>query len=166
MNAGCYGFEVKDKLISVETVDLNGNVKTYLKSECNFEYRKNNLPKDLIFISSIFDGSEKKSKEEIEKKFKENLEKRKASQPTGVKTCGCTFKNPEGYSAWKLIKEAGFQGIEFNGAKMSEKHANFMVNFDTDRSSTLEKLGKEIQEKVKENTGINLEWEIQRIGEK
>jgi len=166
MNAGCYGSEIKDKLVNIDTVDLNGNEKTYLNKECNFEYRNNNLPKDLIFVSAIFDGSEKSSKEKIEKSFKEKSEKRKLSQPIGNKTCGCTFKNPEGLSAWRLIQEAGFQGLEVNGAKMSEKHANFMVNTGTARSSDLEDLGEKIQEKVKQDTGVNLEWEVQRVGDR
>ena len=166
MNAGCYGSEIKDKLISVDTIDLEGNEKTYSNKECNFEYRKNNLPKNLIFVSAIFDGSEKSSKEKIEASFKEKLEKRKSSQPVGVKTCGCTFKNPEGHSAWKLIQGTGFQGVDFNGAKMSEKHASFMINTGNATSSDLESLGEKIQKKVKEDTGINLEWEIQRVGEK
>lgn len=166
MNAGCYNNEIKDKLISIETIDLDGNTKIYLNQECNFEYRKNNLPENLIFVSAIFNGNQTNTKEEIEKSFQEKTTKRKNSQPIGKKTGGCTFKNPETTPAWKLIKEVGMQNKEINGAKMSEKHANFMINTGKATSTDLENLGELIRKKVKKNTGIDLEWEIKIVGEK
>jgi UDP-N-acetylmuramate dehydrogenase len=166
MNAGCYGSEIKDKLISVNAVDLDGNEIIYTNKECNFEYRNNKLPKNLVFISAIFKTDKKESERIIEANFKEMLKKRKLSQPTNVKTCGCTFKNLENYPAWKLIKEAGCQGLEINGAEMSDKHANFMINSGNASASDLENLGEKVRECVKKHSGITLEWEICRVGEK
>lgn len=163
-NAGCYGSEVKDVLISVEAMDLRGNIKTFTNKDCNFEYRKNNLPKDLIFIKATFDASKNKEPEEIEQEFLAMQEKRKNSQPYGVKTCGSTFKNPTEKPAWKIVQELGYQNKEINNAVMSLKHANFMVNMGNAKAKDLENLGNTIIKDAKEKLNINLEWEIKIIG--
>ena len=165
-NAGCNGSEIKDLLIDVDVIDVNGNTKTYKAEECNFEYRKNNLPNDLIFIKARLKASNKKDAQEIQKTYDEMLEKRKASQPIGVKTCGSTFKNPKEKPAWKVIQELGFQNKEIEGAKMSEKHANFMVNTGTATSKSLENLGEMIKKEALEKQNIQLEWEVKIIGKK
>lgn len=163
-NAGCYGSEIKDFLISVEAIDFNGNIHKFSNKDCNFQYRKNNLPENLIFTKVFLKADTKKEKNEIEKTFNEMLEKRLNSQPHGVKTCGSTFKNPTEKPAWKIIQELGYQNKEINGAKMSEKHANFMINTGKARAVDLENLGNLIIKEAKERQNINLEWEIKIIG--
>lgn len=165
-NAGCYGSEIKDFLISVETIDFGGVIHSFTNEDCRFEYRKNNLPDDSIFTKVVLKADIRKSKEEIEKIYKEMLDKRLTSQPHGVKTCGSTFKNPIEKPAWKIIQELGYQNKEINGAKMSEKHANFMINTGTTTATDLENLGNMIIKEAKEKQNIKLEWEIKIIGEK
>lgn len=165
-NAGCYGGEIGNVLLSVEAVDFSGNVKTFTAKECNFEYRKNNLPNDLIFTRAKFKITGHKPKEEIENQQKENLEKRNNSQPMGEKTCGSTFKNMPERPAWKVVQELGYQGKEINGAKMSEKHANFMINTGKAKAADLEKLVELIKNEAKLKMGIDLEPEIKIIGNK
>ena len=163
-NAGCYGSEIKDFLISVEAIDFNGNIHNFSNEDCNFQYRKNNLPENLIFTKVFLKADIKKEKKEIEKIFNEMIEKRLNSQPHGVKTCGSTFKNSTEKPAWKIIQELGYQNKEINGAKMSEKHANFMINTGKTRAVDLENLGNLIIKEAKEKQGIDLEWEIRIIG--
>lgn len=163
-NAGCYNCEIKDMLVSIDAIDFDGNLKTYTAKDCNFEYRKNNLPENLIFISAVLKAENKKSRNDIENIYNEMMQKRMASQPHGVKTCGSTFKNPTEKPAWKIIQELGYQNKEINGAKMSEKHANFMVNTGTATAKSLEDLGDMICHEAKEKQGIKLEWEIKKIG--
>lgn len=165
-NAGCYGSEIKDFLVSIDAIDFDGNVKNYKNEDCNFEYRKNNLPQDLIFIKAYLKADTFNTKENIEKKYNEFLEKRKNSQPIGEKTCGSTFKNPVEKPAWKIIQELGYQNKEINGAKMSEKHANFMINTGIATAKSLEDLGELIKKEAKEKQNIDLEWEIKIIGKK
>ena len=163
-NAGCYGSEIKDFLISVEAIDFNGNIHNFSNKDCNFQYRKNNLPENLIFTKAFLKADTKKEKNEIEKTFNEMVEKRLNSQPHGVKTCGSTFKNPTEKPAWKIIQELGYQNKEINGAKMSEKHANFMINTSKAKAIDLENLGNLIIKEAKEKQNIDLEWEIRIIG--
>jgi len=165
-NAGCYGSETKDILISVTAIDLNGNIKVFSKEECNFEYRKNNLPSDLIFIKAILKADTKKSMADIENTYNEMIQKRNSSQPQGVKTCGSTFKNMPDMPAWKIVQQLGYQGKEINGAKMSEKHANFMVNTGTATAKNLEELGEMIRVDAKNKLNLDLEWEIKIIGKR
>ncbi len=165
-NAGCYGSEIKDILLSVDSLDLNGNFKNFSLDECNFQYRKNGLPHDLIFTKAYFKAANKDSKKNIEEKYSEMILKRNTTQPQGVKTCGSTFKNSPEKPAWKIIQELGYQGKEINGAKMSEKHANFMVNTGVATADSLEQLGESIRRDAKEKQNINLEWEIKIIGKK
>ena len=163
-NAGCYGSEIKDFLISIEAIDFSGNIHNFSNKDCNFQYRKNNLPENLIFTKAFLKADTKKEKNEIEKTFNEMVEKRLNSQPHGVKTCGSTFKNPTEKPAWKIIQELGYQNKEINGAKMSEKHANFMINTGNARATDLENLGNLIIKEAKEKQNIDLEWEIRIIG--
>lgn len=165
-NAGCYGVEIKDLLIKVEAIDFEGNIKTFTREECSFEYRKNNLPQNLIFTKAFLKADTKKNKEEIEKTYNEMIEKRLSSQPHGVKTCGSTFKNLLDKPVWKVIQELGYQDKEINGAKMSEKHANFMVNTGTATADSLEKLGELIKKEAKEKLNTDLDWEIKIVGKK
>lgn len=163
MNAGCYGSEVKDILLGIRTVNLNGEMRYFSKEECDFSYRNNNLPEDLIFLEAIFDSSNYKSVDNIDITFKQMLEKKLKTQPTGEKTCGSTFKNPSGISAWKVIKDLGLSGYNYNGARFSEKHANFLIN-NNSNPKNIEELIKMAQEKAMSKFGIELELEIKIIG--
>jgi len=165
MNSGCYGEDISKILLSVQVMNLSGKIKVIYSSDINFFYRGSNLDKDLIFISATFKGK-KDEKVNIEKKRKTLLEKKKLDQPTQVKTCGSTFKNPENNKAWKLIKESGCAGMKVGEAHISEKHCNFFVNNGNAKSSDLENLIKSVKDKVSKKTGINLELEIQIIGKK
>ena len=162
MNAGCYGMCIKDILLDIETIDLNGNIKTYSVEECNMEYRKNNLPNDLIFLGATFKKTSHLDKKTIESNFKELLMKKISSQPINEKTCGSTFKNLEDISAWKVVKELGFQGVDYNGVRMSEKNANFLIN-SNGNSTKIENLIRLIQEKARKERHIELELEIKII---
>ena len=156
----------KDILISIDAVDFNGNLKNFKVEDCNFQYRKNNLPQNLIFVKAYFKADIKDSKDNIESKYNEMIIKRNSTQPQGVKTCGSTFKNPPDKPAWKIIQELGYQDKEINGAKMSEKHANFMINTGTATANSLEELGELIKKDAKNKQNIDLEWEIKIIGKK
>ena len=166
MNAGCYGAEIKDVLIGIKTVDLAGHVKYFSVEECGFKYREINLSTDLIFLEAEFKITEKKSKNEIEETFKANLKKREDTQPYYENTCGSTFKNPENIPAWKAIQELGLQGVDFNGVKFSEKHANFLVNYNNATSTDIENLIDTAIDRAKKEENIILESEIVIIGEK
>lgn len=165
-NAGCHGSEIKDILLDFKAIDFSGSFKIFNKNDFCFEYRKNNLSGDLIFVSATLDGSKKNDVKNIENIFNEMIEKRNNNQPIGVKTCGSTFKNPVEKPAWKIVQELGYQGKNINGIKMSEKHANFMININCEKANHLEDLGNEIIEKAKLQQGLNLEWEIKIVGER
>lgn len=164
MNAGCYGSCVANILESIKTVNFDGNVKIFSTRDCKMEYRKNNLPDNLIFLETTFNCEEVKSSEEIQKTYDEMLAKKIATQPIKEKTCGSTFKNFQDIPAWKIIQELGFQGVDFNGVKISEKHANFLVNHSSMSSTNIENLIKLIQKKAKEEKNMELELEIQILG--
>ena len=164
MNSGCYGEEISKILISVQVMDLNGNVKIIYTSDIKFAYRKCDLDSNLIFISATFKGKSD-SKNNIQKKMNNLTERKKKEQPSKIKTCGSTFKNPKNSKAWKLIKDSGCAGMKIGNAQVSEKHCNFFVNSGKASSLDLEKLINEVKKKVYEKTGINLELELQIIGE-
>lgn len=163
MNAGAYGTETKDVLISAEAIDRNGKKHILQNKDFGFKYRKNSLPNDFIFTKAYF-KAEKGDKNTIEAKIKEIREKRESTQPINLRTGGSTFANHEGYKAWELIDKAGCRGMRIGDAVISEKHCNFMVNEGSAKASDLETLGEEIKRKVKETSGIDLSWEIKRIG--
>ena len=165
MNSGCYGEDISGILISVQAMDFEGNVKIIKSSDIKFHYRGSNLDNNLIFISATFRGK-KEEKSNIEKKINDFLERKKNTQPSKIKTCGSTFKNPENKKAWQLIKESGCAGMKVGDAKISEDHCNFFVNNGKAKSDDLEKLIKKVQKKILDENGINLELEIQIIGEK
>jgi len=165
-NSGCYGTEIKDVLISVSALDFGGNLKTFTNEECNFGYRKNNLPDNLIFVECTLKADIKRNDGDIEKIYKEMLQKRISSQPQDARTCGSIFKNPPDKPAWQIIRDLGFQNKEMNGAKMSDKHANFMINTGNATSKNLEDLGELIKQEALNRFNVNLEWEIKILGEK
>ena len=165
MNSGCYGEDISKILISVQAMDLNGKIKVIYSTDIKFSYRGCNLDNNLIFISATFSGK-KNNKTNIQKKINNLIEQKKKDQPSKIKTCGSTFKNPESNKAWKLIKDSGCAGMRVGDAHMSEKHCNFFVNEGNAKSADLENLIYQVKSKVLDKTGINLELELQIIGEK
>ena len=165
MNSGCYGEDISKILLSVQAMDLDGRIKVIYASDINFSYRSCNLDDNLIFISATLKGI-KDNKEKIKKKMDDLIERKKKDQPSRIKTCGSTFKNPENNKAWKLIKDSGCAGMKFGDAHISEKHCNFFVNNGKAKSSDLENLIDQVKKEVFNKMGINLELEIQIIGEK
>ena len=165
MNSGCYGEDISKILLSVQAMDLDGRIKVIYASDINFSYRSCNLDDNLIFISATLRGT-KDTKEKIKKKMSDLIERKKKDQPSRIKTCGSTFKNPENKKAWKLIKDSGCAGMKFGGAHISEKHCNFFVNSGSAKSADLENLIHQVKKKVFNKMGINLELELQIIGEK
>ena len=165
MNSGCYGHDISKILLSVQAMDLNGNIKVIPSSKIKFHYRGSDLDNDLIFISATLKGSII-NKNEIEKKMKIFSDEKQKSQPLNIKTCGSTFKNSENKKAWELIKESGCNGMKVGDAQISEKHCNFFVNKGSANSKDLEKLIGKVKKNVFNQTGINLELELQIIGGK
>ena len=162
MNAGCFGREFKDILISIQVIDKSGNVKTIPSKDIKFEYRENNLPDDLIFLSASFKGKKAKSAEIISK-TKELKAKKDKNQPTRIKTSGSTFKNPISQTkkkVWELIRESVPLDQKFGDACISEKHCNFFVNKGNATFKDMLKLIDFVSKKVLEKTGISLEKEI------
>ena len=164
MNAGCYGFEVKDILSWVEIVDQNGNLHRLYPHELKMTYRKSVLPKGCVVVRAGF-RAEAGDNVDIQYRIQEYLQLREESQPIKGRTGGSTFKNPDSEKAWKLIDEAGCRGISIGSAKISEKHCNFMLNTGGASADELERLGEIVRQKVKEYSGKHLEWEIIRIGQ-
>ena len=165
MNSGCFGKEFKDVLLSVQVMDFKGKVYTINSKDIKFEYRKTDLPKNLIFLSASFQTS-KSNKNKIEKNILNLIERKKNSQPLRVKTGGSTFKNPLSHSkkkVWELIKESVDYQISFGDAKISEKHSNFFINSNNASFENMYNLINHVKKKVKEKTGINLELELEIV---
>ena len=165
MNTGCYGEDISKILLSVQAMDLDGKIKVIYSKDIKFSYRKCNLDNNLVFISATLRGS-KENKLNIKKKINFLVERKKKDQPSQVKTCGSTFKNPDNTKAWQLIKDSGCAGMIEGDAYISTKHCNFFVNKKNASSQDLENLIYKVKKKVFNQTGINLELEIQIIGEK
>ena len=164
MNSGCYGDDISKVLVSVQSMDFNGNIKIIQSSDIKFCYRGSSLDDNLIFISATLKGK-KNSNAEIKKKIKSFVEQKKNTQPSKIKTCGSTFKNPANMKAWQLIKNSGCVGMKIGDAQISEKHCNFFVNIGNAKSKDLEKLIYKVKDKVLNTTGTELELELQIIGE-
>ena len=162
MNAGCFGKEFKDILLSIQAIDRLGKVVTINSKDINFEYRKNDLPSDLIFLSASFKGV-KAQMNDIKKKTVFLKEKKNKSQPSKIKTSGSTFKNPISQTdkkVWELIKESVPLDQKFGDAHISNKHCNFFVNGGNATFKDMNKLIEFVSKKVLEKTGIKLEKEI------
>jgi len=165
MNSGCYGENIAKILVSVQVMDLHGRMKVIHSSDIKFFYRGCSLESNLIFISATFKGK-KSNKPNIQKKINNLTKQKNEDQPSKIKTCGSTFKNPENNKAWKLIKDSGCGGMRVGDAHISEKHCNFFINKGNAKSKDLENLIYKVKNKVLDKTGINLELELQIIGEK
>jgi len=164
MNAGCYGREVKDIFVEATAIDEKGNKITLSSADMDFEYRKAKGARDgLIFVEAVFEGT-RDDPAAIKARMDELSANREASQPIKSKTGGSTFKNPPGYKAWQLIDQAGCRGLMLGAAQVSEKHTNFLINTGEATAAELEALGEEVRKRVKEKSGVTLDWEIKRVG--
>ena len=165
MNSGCYGHDISQIFFSLKAINFSGNLKSFNKDDVKFFYRGNNLPKDLIVLSAVFEGGPL-NKREIESRQMKLINQKKESQPNKIKTCGSTFKNPQDKKAWKLIRSSNCSNLNIGGARMSSQHSNFFLNNGSATSSDIENLIEEVRTKVFLKTGINLELEIKIIGDK
>jgi UDP-N-acetylmuramate dehydrogenase len=162
MNAGAYGGETKDILIEARGVGRKGQTRTFSNADMGYSYRHSSAPEDVIFTEALFQGRAGEVAQ-ISAAMDDIARKRKASQPPN-KTCGSTFKNPPGGKAWQLIDAAGCRGLKVGGAQVSELHCNFLINLGSATAADIETLGETVRRRVKESSGIELEWEIKRIG--
>ncbi len=169
MNAGCYGRETKDVLVSAEAITRAGERVTLTNADVGFEYRRNNAPPNLIFISATFEGAAD-DPSAIEARMAEITAKREVAQPIREKTGGSTFANPDPpgtpnqRSSWKLVDAAGMRGARRGAAQVSEKHCNFLINTGEATAADIEGLGEEVRAKVLATSGVDLHWEIKRVG--
>ena len=163
MNGGAYGGEVKDILVDCDVVMRDGELATLASEELQYSYRHSELPDGAIVISARFRGRTG-DPAAIQAEMDRISASREASQPLRSKTGGSTFKNPEGQKAWQLVDEAGCRGLQIGGAQVSEKHTNFLLNLGEATSADIEALGEEVRRRVKAKSGIELQWEIQRVG--
>ncbi len=164
MNGGAYGGEVKDILVDCDVVLRSGALITLGVAQLGYTYRHSELPDGAIVVSAQFRGHPGEPGA-IQAEMDRISASREASQPLRSKTGGSTFKNPEGHKAWELVDGAGCRGLTIGGAQVSEKHTNFLINTGTATSAEIEALGEEVRRRVRENSGVELEWEIQRVGE-
>ncbi|MEO8722878.1 MAG: UDP-N-acetylmuramate dehydrogenase [Sphingobium sp.] len=163
MNGGAYGREVADILIACEVLARSGEVTTFSLPDLHYSYRHSALPDGAIVIAAIFRGHVE-SPEVIQAEMDKIAAAREASQPLRTKTGGSTFKNPDGHKAWQLVDEAGCRGLQIGGVQVSAKHTNFLINTGHASAAEIEALGEEVRKRVKDKSGIALEWEIQRVG--
>lgn len=176
MNAGCYGSYTADHLVEARVVTRAGKVETLTPEQLNFQYRHSDLPEGWVITEATFEG-ESGLPEDLHAHMTAQLKKRDETQPTKDRTAGSTFRNPAGFSstgrdddvhdlkAWKVIDDAGMRGATLGGAQMSPKHSNFLVNTGDATAADLEGLGEEVRKKVFQTSGIELHWEIMRVGE-
>ncbi len=176
MNAGCYGTYVADHLIEIRAVTRAGDLVTLSKDALKLGYRHSELPEGCVIVEAVFEGTTG-DPEELAARMDAQVKKRDETQPTTDRTAGSTFRNPAGFSstgreddvhdlkAWKVIDDAGMRGATLGGAQMSPKHSNFLVNTGEATAADLEGLGEEVRKKVFQDSGIELHWEIMRVGE-
>ena len=165
MNGGAYGTETKDVLIAARGVDRAGTILTYTNADMHFTYRHCGVGDDVIFTEALFQGREG-DPAAIAAEMDEITSKRESTQPVKSRTGGSTFKNPQGRKAWQLVDAAGCRGFVVGDAQVSELHANFLINRGNATAADIENLGEEVRRRVKDNSGVTLDWEIKRIGVK
>ena len=163
MNAGCYGSETKDRLLAAWGVDRSGERRVFTLADLAFSYRHSATPKGFVWTGAAFKGVHD-DHEAIGHRMTAITARREASQPIREKTGGSTFRNPPGFSAWRLIDEAGWRGRRVGGAMFSPHHANFLINTGDATAADLEELGEIVRDNLRDKTGIQLEWEIKRLG--
>ena len=163
MNAGAYGGETKDVLIEARGVDRRGRLRLLAMADMHYTYRHCGAPQDIIFTDALFQGAAG-DPGAIAAAMDEITESREATQPVKSRTGGSTFKNPPGQKAWQLIDAAGCRGLKIGDAQVSTLHCNFLINLGNARAADIESLGETVRARVKESSGVDLEWEIKRIG--
>lgn len=163
MNAGAYGVEMKDVVTGAKAVDTLGEIHSLGPDDFGFDYRRSGFPDDWIVFEASLKGRRGRHAD-IGRRMAFIQSERETTQPVRIATGGSTFKNPPGAKAWELIEKAGCRGFSHGGARVSDKHCNFLVNTGTATAADLEALGEEVRARVKEATGFELEWEIRRIG--
>jgi UDP-N-acetylmuramate dehydrogenase len=163
MNAGAYGRDASDILVEVTVVLRDGRVETWPAERLGYSYRHSELPAGAVVVEALFEGVPG-DKIAIGAEMDRIAAEREASQPLRSRTGGSTFKNPEGHKAWQLVDDAGCRGLRLGDAQVSEKHCNFLLNLGGASSADIEALGEQVRARVKATSGIELEWEIQRVG--
>lgn len=163
MNGGAYGRETKDALVEARGVDRAGRLRVFSNGDMHYSYRHCGAPDDIVFTQALFQGAPG-DPAAIAAEMEKITESREATQPIKSRTGGSTFKNPPGHKAWQLIDAAGCRGLKVGGAQVSEMHCNFLINLGTATAADIETLGETVRRRVKENSGVELEWEIMRIG--
>jgi UDP-N-acetylmuramate dehydrogenase len=163
MNGGAYGRETKDALLEARAVDRHGHIHVLANGDMHYAYRHCGAGEDLIFTQALFAG-ERGDPATIAAEMDKITEAREATQPIKSRTGGSTFKNPPGQKAWQLIDAAGCRGLKIGDAQVSELHCNFLINLGGASAADIETLGETVRSRVKENSGVELEWEIKRIG--
>ena len=163
MNAGAYGGETKDILIEARAVDRSGNIHVLSNADMKYSYRHCGAPEDLVFTQALFQGRPG-NQADIAAAMDKITESREATQPIKSRTGGSTFKNPPGNKSWQLIDKAGMRGFSVGPAKVSDLHCNFLINEGGATAAQIEELGETVRARVKETSGIELDWEIKRIG--
>ena len=163
MNAGCYGREIKDVLVAASGVDFTGELRGWELEDFGYGYRTSAVQTGMIWDQAILQGR-LDDPAAITARMAEITARREATQPLREKTGGSTFKNPPGRSAWRLVDEAGWRGRRFGGAMFSPLHANFIINVEDATAADLEALGEAVRADVLARFGVELEWEIKRIG--
>jgi UDP-N-acetylmuramate dehydrogenase len=163
MNGGAYGGETKDVLIEARGVDRAGRIRVYANADMHYTYRHCSVADDVIFTSALFQGAPG-DPQEIAAAMDKITESREATQPIKSRTGGSTFKNPPGQKAWQLIDAAGCRGLVVGDAQVSELHCNFLINRGNATAADIETLGETVRRRVKETSGVELDWEIKRIG--
>jgi len=163
MNGGAYGRETKDALIEARGVDRAGRLRVFSNGDMHYSYRHCGAPDDIVFTQALFQGTPG-DPAAIAAEMEKITESREATQPIKSRTGGSTFKNPPGHKAWQLIDAAGCRGLKVGGAQVSEMHCNFLINLGSATAADIETLGETVRRRVKENSGVELEWEIMRIG--
>jgi UDP-N-acetylmuramate dehydrogenase len=163
MNAGAYGREVADILVEATLVLRDGTVETWPRERFDYTYRHSEVPAGAVVVEALFEGTPGE-RAAIAAEMDRIAEEREASQPLRSRTGGSTFKNPPGAKAWQLIDAAGCRGLTIGDAQVSEKHCNFLLNLGNARAADIEALGEEVRRRVREYSGVELEWEIQRVG--
>jgi UDP-N-acetylmuramate dehydrogenase len=163
MNAGAHGRETREVLVEAIAVDREGNTHVLSLADMGFSYRHCGVPPDWIFTEAVFQGIPGATAD-ILKEMSEVADYREANQPIKERTGGSTFKNPPGSSAWKLIDDAGCRGLRVGGAKVSELHCNFLINDRNATGEDIERLGETVRARVRQASGVTLQWEIIRLG--
>ena len=163
MNGGAYGRETKDALIEVRGIDRQGRARVFTNADMHYSYRHCGAPDDVIFTEALFQGAPG-DPAAIAAEMDKITQSREATQPIKSRTGGSTFKNPPGHKAWQLIDAAGCRGLTVGDAQVSELHCNFLINLGNATAADIETLGETVRKRVRENSGVELEWEIKRVG--